>query len=379
MVNARGMMEQEPMERDTIADARKERVDSVKRMLYRIRRRRALVLVGLAIALLVVVLLAVTLGAVYIPILTTAKIIINRIPLLNRLVSSSWSENQETIILTVRMPRVLLALLVGMGLAVAGAIFQALFKNPMADPSIIGSSQGAALGATLAFFFGINLSWKGLTSVSVMAFAGSLLAVLVVYMIARSGGRTSIPSLLLVGIAMSSFLASIVSTLMVVSEDRMHSIFFWLMGGLGAANWNMVLGITPFIMLGALLSVIYGRDLNLMLLGEERAAQLGLEVERFKWVMIVTASLTVGAAVSVSGIIGFVGLITPHIVRLLTGPDHRFLVPGSLLGGGLFLVLADTLARTVIAPNELPVGIVTAFFGAPFFIYLLRRKKREVG
>ncbi len=367
------------MEREAIFDANKEGAGVVRSMLYQLRRRRALVLMGLVIALNLVVLLAVALGAVYVPILTTAKIIINRIPLLDRLISPSWSENQETIILTVRMPRVLLALLVGMGLALAGAIFQALFKNPMADPSIIGSSQGAALGATLAFFFGVNLSWKGLTSVSIMAFAGSLLAVLMVYMIARSGGRTSIPSLLLVGIAMSSFLASIVSTLMVVSEDRMHSIFFWLMGGLGTANWNMVLGVTPFIITGSLLSILYSRDLNLMLLGEERAAQLGLEVERFKWVMIVTASLSVGAAVSVSGIIGFVGLITPHIVRLLTGPDHRFLVPGSLLGGGLFLVLADTLARTVIAPNELPVGIVTAFFGAPFFVYLLKRRKKEVG
>ena len=158
----------------------------------------------------------------------------------------------------------------------------------------------------------------------------------------------------------------------------MHNIFFWLMGGLGTGNWDMVLAVTPFILVGSVVSILLARDLNLLMLGEERASQLGLETEKFKWIMIAVASLVVGASVSVSGIIGFVGLMTPHIMRLLTGPDHRYLVPGSLIGGGLFLVLADTLARTVIAPNELPVGIITAFFGAPFFIYLLKRRRNVV-
>lgn len=350
---------------------------SVRSMLFELRRKRVTVLVCLFLTLVMVMILAVALGAVYIPITTSTRIILNRLPLVGRLVHADWEVSTETIIITVRLPRVFLALLVGMGLALAGAIFQALFKNPMADPSIIGSSQGAALGATLAFFFGIQLRWGGFTAVTIFAFVGSLLAVFMVYAIARAGGKISIPSLLLVGIAMSSFLASIVSTLMVISKDRMHSIFFWLMGGLGTGSWSMVLGIVPFIGIGSLISFAFAGDLNIMLLGEERAAQLGINVERFKWIMIATGSLMVGAAVSVSGIIGFVGLITPHIVRLLTGPDHRFLIPGSLIGGGLFLVLADTLARTVIAPNELPVGIVTAFFGAPFFIYLLRKKGRE--
>ncbi len=168
-----------------------------------------------------------------------------------------------------------------------------------------------------------------------MAFAGSLAAVLLVYAIARTGGRVSISSLLLVGIAVSSFLASIVSLLMVISEDRMHNIFFWLMGGISTGDWGQVAAVAPFILAGAAVTLFYSRDLNLILLGEERAAQLGLRTDRFKWVMIVTASLMVGAAVSVSGIIGFVGLITPHIVRLMTGPDHRYLVPGSLLAGRL--------------------------------------------
>ncbi len=351
---------------------------TISQRLAALQRRRATVLVALGLLLLLVVVVAVALGAVNVPLLTSARIILKRLPLLGRLLDATWSPTEETIILSVRLPRVMLALLVGMGLAVAGAIFQGLFRNPMADPSIIGSSQGAALGATIAFFFGINVGWGGLSAVPLFAFAGSMGAVILVYVIARSGGRVSISSLLLVGIALSSFLASIVSLLMVVSEDRMHNIFFWLMGGLGTGNWDMVLAVLPFVVSGSAVSIFCGKDLNLLLLGEDRAAQLGLEVERFKWLMIGVASLVVGAAVSVSGIIGFVGLMTPHIVRLLTGPDHRYLIPGSILGGGLFLVLADTLARTVIAPNELPVGIVTAFFGAPFFIYLLKRRKRAI-
>jgi iron complex transport system permease protein len=350
-------------------------MEAIGARLAEVRKRRLAVLCGLAVSLAVVLVLGVALGAVYVPILTSARILLSRIPLLGRIINQDWTEAQRTIILSVRLPRVMLALLVGMALALAGAIFQGLFRNPMADPSIIGSSQGAALGATLAFFFGIKISWGGLSAVSMLAFVGSLIAVLLVYAIARTGGRVSISSLLLVGIAVSSFLASIVSLLMVISEDRMHNIFFWLMGGLTSGDWGQVGAVAPFILAGAAVTIFYARDLNLILLGEERAAQLGLRTERFKWVMIITASLMVGAAVSVSGIIGFVGLITPHIVRLMTGPDHRYLVPGSLLAGGCFLVLDDTLARTLIAPNELPVGIVTAFFGAPFFIYLLKRRK----
>jgi len=343
-----------------------------------LRKRRVTVLVILGLVLAAAVVVAVALGAVYVPIGTSARIILSRIPLLGLLFDGDWSATQETIIISVRLPRVLLALLVGMGLALAGAIFQALFRNPMADPGIIGTSQGAALGATIAFFFGINMGWGGLSAVPLFAFVGALLAVFLVYFIAKAGGRVSIAYLLLVGFALSSFLASIVSMLMVISEDRMHNIFFWLMGGLGTGNWDMVLAVLPFIAAGSVVSVFLARDLNLLMLGEERATQLGLEARRFTWVMFVVASLVVGAAVSVSGIIGFVGLMTPHIVRLLTGPDHRYLIPGSLIGGGLFLVLADTIARTVIAPEELPVGIVTAFFGAPFFIYLLKRRRNAI-
>lgn len=340
-----------------------------------LRRRKLIVLGVLGLVLMAAVIAAVALGAVYIPFFTTAKIIASRLPLVGRFTHISWDATQEAIILSVRLPRVILALLVGMALALGGAIFQGLFRNPMADPSFIGSAQGAALGATIAFFFGIKIGVGGLSTVPLFAFAGSLFAILVVYFIARAGGRVSVASLLLVGIAFSSFLASIVSMLMVISKDRLHNIFFWLMGGVGGANWDIVLTVLPFILIGSVVAVLFAKDLNLLMLGEERASQLGLEAERFKWIMMAVASLVVGAAVSASGIIGFVGLMTPHIVRQLTGPDHRYLIPGSLLAGGLFLVLADTLARLVMAPNELPVGIITALFGAPFFIYLLKRSR----
>ncbi len=342
------------------------------------KRHRLIVLACLALALLAVIVLAVAVGAAGVPIGASARILLKRIPLLGRAIQRTWDPALETIIVSVRLPRVLLALMVGMALALAGAIFQSLFRNPMADPGIVGSSQGAALGATLAFFFSIDFRWGGLSATPVFAFVGALAAVLMLYVLSRSGGKVPVTSLLLVGFALSSFLASIVTLLMVISKDRLHNIFFWLMGGLGTTNWNMVTAITPFVVAGVAVTLFFTRDLNLMLLGEERAAQLGLQVERFKLIMLITASLIVGAAVSFSGIIGFVGLMTPHIVRLLTGPDHRYLVPGSLLGGALFMVLADTLARTLIAPNEMPVGIVTAFFGAPFFIFLLKRKKEAV-
>lgn len=355
-----------------------EAVAGVAKRLAVVRRRRLLVLALMGLLLVAAVVVAVALGAVYVPITTSARIILSRLPLAGRLIDATWSPTQETIIIAVRLPRVLLALLVGVGLALAGAIFQSLFRNPMADPGIIGSSQGAALGATIAFYFGIKAGWGSLSAVQLFAFCGAFLAVFLVYFIARAGGRVSIAYLLLVGFAISSFLASIVSLLLVMSEDRMHNIFFWLMGGLGTGNWDAVLAVFPFVAVGGAMSVFFARDLNLLMLGEERATQLGLEARRFQWVMFGAASLVVGAAVSVSGIIGFVGLMTPHIVRLLTGPDHRYLIPGSLLGGGLFLVLADTLARTLIAPNELPVGIVTAFFGAPFFIYLLKKRRHAI-
>lgn len=287
----------------------------------------------------------------------------------------------EVIVWQVRLPRVFLAVVVGMALASAGAAFQGLFRNPMADPFVIGVSSGAAVGASLALFLSLSFSFMGLSSLTILGFIGALLTVLFVYNLARVDGYVAVSTLLLAGIATGSFLSAVVSLLIYFSRgvgDRMAAIVFWLMGGLGGANWSQVLSITPWVILGILVLVYYARDLNAMVLGEETAYNLGINVERTKKIILFTGSLLTAAAVSLTGIIGFVGLIVPHIVRLVIGADHRFLIPTSAIVGGLFLLLADTLARTILSPSEIPVGIITAFFGAPFFLFLLKKRKNQV-
>lgn len=320
------------------------------------------------------IVLTATLGPAQISPLIVLKMLINRVPLVNSSITPSWSTVEDTIIFQIRLPRIILGLLVGAALGVAGATMQGLFKNPMADPFIIGISAGAALGAMSAIVFGLTL--LGMYTIPLMAFLGAVTTVFVVYNIASVGGKLPVGTLLLAGIAMSTFLSAIGSFLMYISGESLHQIVFWLMGGLWGRGWDYVRMAFPWICLGIIIIYIFARDLNIMLLGEEPAQHLGIEVETLKKVMMTSAALITAVAVSVSGIIGFVGLIIPHIMRILVGPDHRILFPTSALVGGVFLVWADTLARTIIAPTEIPVGIITAFFGAPFFIYLLRKRKR---
>lgn len=283
---------------------------------------------------------------------------------------------QEAIILQIRLPRILLAVLVGACLSGSGCIMQGLFRNPMADPFILGVSSGAAVGAALAIvleFVTISIYY-----IPFFAFICSSITIVSVYTLARSNGHVSVENLLLSGIAMSTFLSAVLSFLIYVSEQWLHSLYFWLLGGFGTANWNHVFLIIPFAACGLIGSFIFSRDLNIMLLGEESAKHLGVEVDTIKWILVLLTALMTAAAVSVSGIIGFVGLIIPHMVRIFTGPDHRTLLPLSVLVGGIFMIWTDNVARTLISPSELPVGIVTAFFGAPFFIYLLRKKKGDL-
>ncbi|HEY3366335.1 MAG TPA: iron chelate uptake ABC transporter family permease subunit [Symbiobacteriaceae bacterium] len=283
------------------------------------------------------------------------------------------------IILQVRVPRVLVAGLVGAGLAASGAAMQGLFRNPMADPGIIGVSAGGALGGVLALTAGVY----GLTvfSLPVMAFAGALGATLAVYTIARALGRGSPAALLLTGMAVSAFLGAMVSliiTLTVYNQEVLREIVYWLSGGLEARSWRHVRMAGPPILFGLAVLIRYSRELNLLLLGDEEATALGVRVAGVRrWLLLATA-LTTGAAVSVSGIIGFVGLVVPHMVRLVAGPDHRLLIPAGALGGASFLILADTLARVIIQPAEVRVGIITACAGAPFFLWLLYRNRRRL-
>lgn len=285
------------------------------------------------------------------------------------------SKVQQTIILQLRLPRIVLTALVGIALASAGVTFQGLFKNSMADPYIIGISSGASLGAVIAINYGFNSYWHGISLVSLFAFVGALLTVLIVYKLAEMGGRIPVGTLLLAGIALSFFLSALVSLVMILNQKSLQQVVYWLMGSLSASNWQEVKMITPIIIIAWGIIYYFAEDLNIMLLGDERAHYLGVTVSKVKLILLVTASLLTGIAVSVSGVIGFVGLIIPHIVRLLTGPNHRLLLPTSALVGAIFLIITDTVARTILAPTEIPVGIITALCGAPFFIYLLQQKE----
>jgi iron complex transport system permease protein len=257
-------------------------------------------------------------------------------------------------------------------------VFQALFRNPMADPAIIGVSSGAALGAILVILAGGGAALGGLGAAGA-AFAGALVTAFLVYRLARLGPSVQVATLLLAGIAVAAIISSVISLLMTFSGEEIRSIYFWLLGGLGARGWPAVEASAPFVVLGAALTMATAGDLNLTALGDERAAQLGLEVERFKRLSLAAGSLLTAAAVSVAGVIGFVGLMTPHILRLFIGADHRRLLPASILGGATFMVLADLAARTVLSPEEIPVGAVTALLGGPFFLYLLRTGRRAAG
>ncbi|ABN56536.1 MULTISPECIES: FecCD family ABC transporter permease [Methanoculleus] len=277
------------------------------------------------------------------------------------------SDNAWMILWEIRLPRVIAAALVGCGLAVAGTAMQALFRNPMADPYIIGTSSGGALGATLAI---VLFAGTGRT---VLAFAGAMIATFTVYFIARRGGKIPVETLLLSGVALATLLSALLSFLMYTAGRSLHQIMFWLMGGFWNISWNDVI-VALLILIGAAGIYLFARDLNILALNEEDATHLGVNVERAKQILLALSAFVTGIAVAVAGSIGFIGLITPHVMRLIVGPDHRFLFPAAALAGAILLVWADALTRTFT--SDMPVGILTACFGAPFFIYLLRSRMK---
>ncbi len=317
----------------------------------------------LVLLLILAIITNTAIGSTNISPLITAKILLARY----FFIEPTWTSSQEVIITNIRLPRVLLGGFVGAALSTAGCAMQGLLKNPMADPYIIGMSSGAALGASLAFVL--------LLPVQVAAFVMAVITIFVVYNISVVGGKVPVDTLLLAGIAVGSFLAAITSLIIFLAQSP-HQIIFWLMGGLWTANWDKVKITAILVTIGIAMLYRYSWKLNVMLLlGEEEAQYLGVNVEYVKQYVLVFSALITAAAVSVSGIIGFVGLIIPHIMRILVGPDHRILFPASTLMGAIFLILTDTFARTIMDSVELPVGVVTAMFGAPFFIYLLRKRR----
>jgi len=341
--------------------------------------RWKIIVILLTLTLIATIAFAVTIGPMQIPPLDVFEVIIKNLPFLGDFVRGSSTSLEEAIILQVRLPRILAAAIVGIALAVAGVVLQGLLRNPMADPYIIGISAGASLGASLAITFGIGFSLLGvLYSVPLMAFSTALCTVFLVYSIARKGQGVPMLTLLLVGVAVNSFLLAVVSFIEILSGEALHAIIFWILGSFAISNWNYVRLALPFVIIGVALIYVFARDLNLILLGEEQARHLGVDTERLKRIMLASATLITAAAVSISGIIGFIGLIIPHIARILVGPDHRILIPSSALAGAIVLILCDTIARTIVRPAELPVGIITSLLGCPFFIYLIRKRKRSV-
>jgi iron complex transport system permease protein len=328
-------------------------------------KRRKTVVVLLILLLILTIIISTAVGSTRISPEIVAEIFLNKL-LSNE---KTWYTSQEVIIMDIRLPRVLLGALVGAALSTAGCAMQGLLKNPMADPYIIGISSGAAVGASLAFVL--------LLPVQIVSFIFAAISIFVVYNISKVGGKVPVDALLLSGIAVGSLLAAITS-LIIYTAGVPHQIIFWLMGGLWTADWEKVKISAVMVIFGVIMIYKQGWNLNVMLLGEEQASYLGIDIEHVKRYVLLFAALITAAAVSVSGIIGFVGLIIPHIMRILTGPDHRVLLPASALAGAIFLVSADTIARIVMEPAELPVGIITALLGAPFFIYLLRKRRKSI-
>lgn len=343
-------------------------------------KRFKVLIIALPIVLFFSIISAVALGPVMIHPLTVWEIAVSHVPLLGGATNGGWTAAQHNIVWEIRIPRVLLGALVGSGLALAGTGIQALVRNSLADPYIFGVSSGASVGATLVILFGV-FDLFGEYALSFAAFLGALLTVILVFFLAQVAGRISTTRLLLSGIALSMILSAVTNFIVISAPDdeKIRSALFWMMGSLVGANWRQL----PIVVIAVAITFIFlffqSRSLNLLLMGEETAATLGLNINIFRKVLIVIISLLTGVLVSVSGAIGFVGLMIPHIVRLLVGSDHKKVLLISLFLGAIFMIWADVGARLVLAPEELPIGVVTALCGGPFFIWLLRKSAYSFG
>lgn len=321
------------------------------------------------------VVLGVTVGPAHISAGGALLEVVDRLPLVD--VDSGLSEREATIVWSLRLPRVVLGLLVGSMLALAGGAYQGVFRNALADPYLLGVAAGAGLGATLAIVAGVEAGASGfLDPLPLAAFAGALGAVFLTYVLGGSGKRFRSPaSLVLAGVAIASLLTAIQTFVQQRHAESIRTVYAWILGRLTTAGWDEVVVLLPYVAVTTVVIMAYRRVLDVMSVGDEEASSLGLRAERSRFAVVAAASLGTGAAVAVSGLIGFVGIIVPHTVRLLGGSSYRVILPLSMVLGGAFLVLADLIARTALSPAEVPIGVVTAFFGAPFFVALLRRRQ----
>lgn len=339
------------------------------------RRRRHWALGALALALTAAIVVAVGRGALSISPAQVTAIFAAR---LGFDLGIEFDAQQAAVLWSLRAPRVVFAMLIGGGLALSGAAMQGLFRNPLADPVLTGVSGGGALGAVGAIVFGARLGWPATSwTLPAAAFAGSLLAVATVQRLGRLGGRTSVTHMLLAGVAINAFCgAGLGLATLAATDAQLRSITFWSLGSVGLASWGACAVLAPLVVIPGAVLLAQARPLNALLLGEAEAGHLGIHLERLKQIVVIAIALIAGAAVSATGIIGFVGLVAPHLVRLALGPDHRLLLPCSVLLGAILVVGADTVCRTAMAPAEIPLGIVTALVGAPFFLWLLAREQR---
>ncbi|MDF2531538.1 MAG: ABC-type Fe3+-siderophore transport system, permease component [Clostridia bacterium] len=319
-----------------------------------------ILLAGLVIAII----MAVGFGAVRIPATEFIDVLFRGI-----------QTEHSTILLQIRLPRVLLCLVIGAGLAAVGTVMQGIFKNPLVDSYTLGMSSGAALGAVISIVTGISFSIGAVSTTGVFAFIGAVSTLFLVYNLAKRKNAMSVNSLLLAGVAVSYFLSAIISFLMLLNQDNLQHIVFWTMGSLSLTSWSKVVISYIIIIPGILALLFYARELNILTMGDESAQYLGIDVEKLKRVLLVICCIIVGAVVSVSGTIGFLGLVAPHIIRLIAGSDNKKVIPYSALLGAVLLIASDTVGRTIIQPVEIPVGVMTSIMGGPFFIFLLRKQR----
>ncbi|RLQ96217.1 FecCD family ABC transporter permease [Falsibacillus albus] len=325
--------------------------------------------------LLASLLIGMSIGSISIPVMDILQIVGGQ--LFRYQPSSTIDPMYTNIIMEIRLPRVLLAGLVGASLAMSGTAFQGLLRNPLADPYTLGVSSGASLGAVITIFFSLTLPLLGMFTLPVFSIATAILTMMIVLLFARRIDRSmKVETIILTGIIFSSFLGSLISLMIALTGDELRQIIGWLLGSVSMRGWSYITLILPFFIFGSILLMLNGRELNALSFGEERAQHLGVNVQRRKLLILAAGSMLTGSAVAVSGTIGFVGLVVPHFCRLLWGPDHRHLLPLSALVGAAFLILADTAARMIISPSELPIGVITSLIGAPIFAIILMKNKR---